>query len=178
MTQESEPKEKSPLSIYEWVQFMKDERSSLEGERRFVFTQLIASVTTIVILSWILFELFINQKSFDIGNKNVSELKIVFSSFIVVTSFLLYRLFIFVYVVVLRGHVNRIIHLRIIDIPISDGNDNIFLTNVIFIIILAHRLSPWMSPVSTIPLDILESGFYYNLLLVLGFETLSGYLVP
>ncbi len=171
----NEPEKTSSLSIYEWVQFMKDRLNSLEGERRFVFTQLIGSITTVVILSWFLIELFFNQKSFDIGSKNSSELKIVFLSFIVVTSFLLYRLFLFIYVVWLRGQVMRMIHLRIIEL--FSGNDNLFLTNVIFIILLAHRLSPWLSQVSTIPIDILKSFYYSSLLLMLGFETLAGYLI-
>lgn len=162
MAQKPETKEiKSPLSIYEWFQFIEDECDSLKEEKRFLFTQWLASITTISILVWILIELFFSQRIFGF--------KIIFLSWLLIFFILIYRVFLLVYVIMFRGHV-----MRIIDIPIGfGGNDNIALIQVIFIIIFAHRLSPLMS-LPTMPIDILKSTTYFILLLFSFIEALSG----
>lgn len=170
MNQKPELKEvKSALDIPEWVLFMKDEYNSLEEEKRFLITQTIALITTIVILIWVLVQLFINQISFDIGtnDKIIFEFKITFASLILVFSFQIYKIISLLYAITLDDQILRIINVT----TRNPSYVNIFPIIFIFIIILGQGLSLWIFAMPTIAPEIIRSIAYRSLLFISGLET-------
>lgn len=163
----------SALNICEWIQFMKDECNSLEEEKKFLTTQFIALITTIVILIWLLIQLSISQISFNLDSPDIFYFKAVFASLIIVSCFQIYRILELLYVIKYDEHI-----LRIFNVPkTKTGYLNFIPIIIIFSIVLYQRLSPLVFSGYTIPVEVLNSVSYWILLIFFAMDTISVFLV-
>lgn len=164
-----EPKEpKSALNITEWIQFIKDECNSFEEEKRFVFAQLIALSTIIVVLIKILYDLLNQEITFNISPANILELKLASASLAFVVSFQVYKIISLFY--------SNFFHVRLLNIiNLSSGTTSnkivIFPITFIFTILFIHRWGRWALSMPIIHAETLESTAYSVLLLISGIES-------
>jgi hypothetical protein len=120
----------------EWIRFMKDECNSLEEEKRFLTTKVIAFITTIVISIWLLVQLSISQIAFNLDSTNVFYFKVIFASLIIVFCFQIYRILELLYIIKYDEHI-----LRIFNAPKTKvGYINFIPIAIIFSIVLYQRL--------------------------------------
>ena len=148
---------------------MKSECNSLEEEKRFLTTQFIALITTIVILIWLLIQLFISQMSFELDLFNEFYFKFLFASLIIVSCFQIYRVFELLYVIHYDDH-----FLRIFNVPKQKaGYINFIPILFIFSIIYYQKYSPLVSSRDTIPVEILNSFSYWVLLILFTLDAIS-----
>lgn len=172
LTKKPEPKEpKSVLNIIEWIQFMKDECNSLEEEKRFIFTKLIALFTFIAILFGMLYNLLTDQISFNIGeiDGNAFEIKMAAISLVFVVSFQIYKIISLFYSILFHSRIYNVINL-----PrefMTSERVNIIPIIYIFIVLLIHRLIPNVLSMSIVPIETLKSLTYLVLILITGLES-------
>lgn len=174
LIQNPEPKQiTSALNISEWIQFMKDECNSLEEEKRFLTTQFIALITTIVILIWFLIQLSISQISFNLDLPDVFYFKAVFASLIIVSCFQIYRILELLYVLEYDENILRIFNVS----KRKASYINFIPILIIFSIVLYHRLSPLVFSGYTIPVEVLNSVSYLILLIFFALEVISAFFI-
>jgi len=152
---------------------MKDECNSLEEEKRFLTTQFIALITTIVISIWLLIELSISQISFNLDSPDVFYFKAVFASLIIVSCFQIYRILELLYVIKYDENI-----LQIFNAPKTKVSYfNFIPIIIIFSIVLSHQLSPWVFSRYTLPVEVLNSLSYWVLLIFFALDAISAFLV-
>jgi hypothetical protein len=172
LTKKPEPREpKSVLNIIEWIQFMKDECNSLEEEKRFIFTKLIALFTFVAILFGMLYNLLTDQILFNISeiDGNPFEIKMVAISLVFVVSFQIYKIISLFYSILFHSRIYNVINL-----PkefMTSERVNIIPIVYIFIVLLIHRLIPNVLSVSIVPIETLKSLTYLVLILITGLES-------
>ena len=172
LTKKPEPREpKSVLNIIEWIQFMKDECNSLEEEKRFIFTKLIALFTFVAILFGMLYNLLTDQISFNISeiDGNAFEIKMAAISLVFVVSFQIYKIISLFYSILFHSRIYNVINL-----PkefMTSERVNIIPIVYIFIVLLIHRLIPNVLSVSIVPIETLKSLTYLVLILITGLES-------
>ena len=172
LTKKPEPREpKSVLNIIEWIQFMKDECNSLEEEKRFIFTKLIALFTFVAILFGMLYNLLTDQILFNIGeiDGNAFEIEMAAISLVFVVSFQIYKIISLFYSILFHSRIYNVINL-----PkefMTSERVNIIPIVYIFIVLLIHRLIPNVLSVSIVPIETLKSLTYLVLILITGLES-------
>ena len=169
LTKKPEPKEpKSVLNIIEWIQFMKDECNSLEEEKRFIFTKLIALFTFVAILFGILYNSLTDQISFNISeiDGNVFEIKMATISLVFVVSFQIYKIFSLFYSILFHSRIYNVINLPMQ--LMTSEKVNIIPIIYIFIVLLIHRLIPNVLSMSILPIETLQSLTYFGLIIITG----------
>ena len=172
LTKKPEPREpKSVLNIIEWIQFMKDECNSLEEEKRFIFTKLIALFTFVAILFGMLYNLLTDQILFNISeiDGNPFEIKMVAISLVFVVSFQIYKIISLFYSILFHSRIYNVINL-----PkefMTSERVNIIPIVYIFIVLLIHSLIPNVLSVSIVPIETLKSLTYLVLILITGLES-------
>lgn len=150
---------------------MKDECNSLEEEKRFIFTKLIALFTFVAILFGMLYNLLTDQISFNISeiDGNPFEIKMVAISLIFVVSFQIYKIISLFYSILFHSRIYNVINL-----PkefMTSERVNIIPIVYIFIVLLIHRLIPNVLSVSIVPIETLKSLTYLVLILITGLES-------
>lgn len=152
---------------------MKDECNSLDEEKRFLTTQFIALITTIAFLIWLLIDLSISQVSFNLDSPNVVYFKVVFASLIIVSCFQLYRIISVLYVIKYHDHIMRIIKAP----ETKEDYFSIIPITLMFLIVLYHRVSPFVFSSYTIPVEVLNSFSYWVLLIFFALDAISAFSV-
>lgn len=150
---------------------MKDECNSLEEEKRFIFTKLIALFTFVAILFGMLYNLLTDQISFNISeiDGNPFEIKMVAISLVFVVSFQIYKIISLFYSILFHSRIYNVINL-----PkefMTSERVNIIPIVYIFIVLLIHRLIPNVLSVSIVPIETLKSLTYLVLILITGLES-------
>ena len=150
---------------------MKDECNSLEEEKRFIFTKLIALFTFVAILFGMLYNLLTDQISFNISeiDGNPFEIKMVAISLVFVVSFQIYKIISLFYSILFHSRIYNVINL-----PrefMTSERVNIIPIIYIFIVLLIHRLIPNVLSVSIVPIETLKSLTYLVLILITGLES-------
>lgn len=150
---------------------MKDECNSLEEEKRFIFTKLIALFTFVAILFGMLYNLLTDQILFNISeiDGNPFEIKMVAISLVFVVSFQIYKIISLFYSILFHSRIYNVINL-----PkefMTSERVNIIPIVYIFIVLLIHRLIPNVLSVSIVPIETLKSLTYLVLILITGLES-------
>ena len=150
---------------------MKDECNSLEEEKRFIFTKLIALFTFVAILFGMLYNLLTDQISFNISeiDGNPFEIKMVAISLVFVVSFQIYKIISLFYSILFHSRIYNVINLP--KQLMTSEKVNIIPIIYIFIVLLIHRLIPNVLSMSIVPIETLKSLTYLVLILITGLES-------